>query len=285
MAQNVTLYNLLISCPGDIKKEVTLIEAAVDEFNELYAETLGITIKTRHWSKSSYAQSGGKPQALLNEQFVNKRDAAVAIFWTRFGSPTDEYGSGTEEEIEIEISDASEIIEIRTVITEMMKKYTIPNKTIEIYYKNKPNDKEFCDINTLKNEVIFFNNGQIGFDEKGKFLFDLFDSMFRDIAYELGAIEKLYPVLLPLDEYSMTGFVRKTPQYAIFCSTVNENLRDLERTDAAMHDKKVKEIIIYLCHRWSKKSGCIVLNMDIRSMHNDLLIFISQKDGWSEKTK
>ena len=101
MAQNVKLYNLLISCPGDIKEEVTLIESAVDEFNELYAETLGITIKTRHWSKSSYAQSGGKPQALLNEQFVNKCDAAVAIFWTRFGSPTDEYGSGTEEEIEI----------------------------------------------------------------------------------------------------------------------------------------------------------------------------------------
>lgn len=48
MAQNVTLYNLLISCPGDIKEEVTLIESAVDEFNELYAETLGITIKTRH---------------------------------------------------------------------------------------------------------------------------------------------------------------------------------------------------------------------------------------------
>lgn len=100
MAQSVTLYNLLISCPGDVKDEVTLIETAVDEFNELYAEALGVTIKTRHWSKSSYAQSGGKPQALLNEQFVNKCDAAVAIFWTKFGSPTDEYGSGTEEEIE-----------------------------------------------------------------------------------------------------------------------------------------------------------------------------------------
>ena len=32
MAQNVTLYNLLISCPGDVRGEVTLIEAAVDEF-------------------------------------------------------------------------------------------------------------------------------------------------------------------------------------------------------------------------------------------------------------
>lgn len=109
MAQNVTLYNLLISCPGDVKEEVALIESAVDEFNELYAETLGITIKTRHWSKSSYAQSGGKPQALLNEQFVNKCDAAVAIFWTRFGSPTDEYGSGTEEEIEIMLQSGKQV--------------------------------------------------------------------------------------------------------------------------------------------------------------------------------
>ena len=100
MPQSVTLYNLLISCPGDIKEEVTLIESSVDEFNEFYADTLGITIKARHWSKSSYAQSGGKPQALLNEQIVDKCDAAVAIFWTKFGSPTDEYGSGTEEEIE-----------------------------------------------------------------------------------------------------------------------------------------------------------------------------------------
>ena len=100
MPQSVTLYNLLISCPGDIKDEVAIIESSVEEFNELYAEPLGITVKTRHWSKSSYAQSGGKPQALLNEQFVDKCDAAVAIFWTKFGSPTDEYGSGTEEEIE-----------------------------------------------------------------------------------------------------------------------------------------------------------------------------------------
>lgn len=109
MAQSVTLYNLLISCPGDVKNEVALIESAVDEFNELYAEPLGITIKTRHWSKSSYAQSGGKPQALLNEQFVNKCDAAVAIFWTKFGSPTDEYGSGTEEEIEIMLQSGKQV--------------------------------------------------------------------------------------------------------------------------------------------------------------------------------
>lgn len=109
MAQNVTLYNLLISCPGDVTEEVKLIESAVEEFNELYSETLGITIKTRHWIKSSYAQSGGKPQALLNEQFINKCDAAVAIFWTKFGSPTDEFDSGTEEEIEIMLQSGKQV--------------------------------------------------------------------------------------------------------------------------------------------------------------------------------
>jgi len=109
MAQNVVLYNLLISCPGDVQGEVKLIEDAVGEFNELYAEPLGITIQTRHWSKSSYAQSGGKPQALLNEQFASKCDAAVAIFWTRFGTPTDEYGSGTEEEIEIMLQSGKQV--------------------------------------------------------------------------------------------------------------------------------------------------------------------------------
>lgn len=109
MAQNVTLYNLLISCPGDVKDELAIIESAVEEFNDLYAEPLGITIKTRHWGKSSYAQSGGKPQALLNEQLVNKCDAAVAIMWTKFGSPTDDYGSGTEEEIEIMLQSGKQV--------------------------------------------------------------------------------------------------------------------------------------------------------------------------------
>lgn len=101
MPQDVTLYKLLISCPGDVKDEIKIINEVVGEFNDMFSDTLGITILPKHWSKSSYPQSGGKPQALLNDQFVNGCDAAVAIFWTRFGSPTDEYGSGTEEEIEI----------------------------------------------------------------------------------------------------------------------------------------------------------------------------------------
>ncbi len=101
MPKRVMQYDLLISCAGDIRDEIEVINRTVQRFNDQFSDTLGISIRTRHWSKSSYSQSGGKPQALLNEQFVKNCDAAVALLWTRFGTPTDQYGSGTEEEIEI----------------------------------------------------------------------------------------------------------------------------------------------------------------------------------------
>ena len=101
MAKQITQYELLISCPGDIVDEVKIIDEVVDKFNQKFSATLGISILTRHWSKSSYPQSGSKPQQIINQQFVEDCDAAIAMFWTRFGTPTDKYGSGSEEEIEI----------------------------------------------------------------------------------------------------------------------------------------------------------------------------------------
>ena len=109
MPKNIIQYDLLISCPGDITSEISIIEDAVSQFNAQFSDALGISIRTKHWRKNSFAQSGGKPQALLNEQFVNDCDAAVAIFWTRFGTPTNEYGSGTEEEVEIMLSSGKQV--------------------------------------------------------------------------------------------------------------------------------------------------------------------------------
>ena len=109
MPKSVIQYDLLISCPGDIKEEIKCIKDAVEQFNATFADSLGISIRVKHWSKNSYPQSGGKAQALLNKQFVNDCDAAVALMWTRFGTQTDEYGSGTEEEIEIMLKDNKQV--------------------------------------------------------------------------------------------------------------------------------------------------------------------------------
>jgi len=70
---------------------------------------MGIKVRTRHWTKDSYSESGGKPQNLLNKQFVVDCDLTIALFWTRFGTPTDDWGSGTEEEIEIMLENGKQV--------------------------------------------------------------------------------------------------------------------------------------------------------------------------------
>lgn len=98
--KGVTIYDLLISCPGDVTDYLEIIKESVESFNRTFGNLNNIEVVTKHWSTNSYPESGDKPQELLNKQFVRDCDAAVAVFWTRFGTPTDKYGSGTEEEIE-----------------------------------------------------------------------------------------------------------------------------------------------------------------------------------------
>lgn len=125
MAKRVTLYDLLISCPSDIQEEIGIISEVIEEFNRLTGDMNNISLVAKHWSKDSYAESGGKPQQLLNKQFVLDCDAAIAVFGTRFGTPTDYYESGTEEEIE-----------------ELLKE----GKQIFLYFSDKPKSIEDVDF-------------------------------------------------------------------------------------------------------------------------------------------
>ena len=94
MARKVTRYDMLVSCPSDVKEELEVVRTVVDDFNKRHEN---MAIIWRNW-ESAYPETK-KPQEALNHQVVDGCDFAVAIFWTRFGTPTDAYGSGTEEEI------------------------------------------------------------------------------------------------------------------------------------------------------------------------------------------
>lgn len=127
--RGITAYDLLISCPGDVIEFTDVIRECIDNFNRVLGSVNNVEIVARHWSTDSYPQSGGKPQELLNKQFVRECDAAVALFWTKFGTPTDKYGSGTEEEIE-----------------EMLA----AGKQVFMYFFDKPVNPSSVDINQYK---------------------------------------------------------------------------------------------------------------------------------------
>lgn len=96
----VTVYDLLLSCPGDVLDLKDTIEDCVKSFNASIGVANNIRIELKHWSTDSFSQFGDKPQNILNKQFIDECDLCVALLGIRFGTPTDNYDSGTEEEIE-----------------------------------------------------------------------------------------------------------------------------------------------------------------------------------------
>lgn len=109
MAKTSLVYDILISCPGDVIEDLPTIKDSITAFNETMGIDKSIVFRPKHWSTSSYPQSGVSGQQALNEQFVHDCDAAIAIFWNRFGTKTDEYGSGTEEEIDIMLQQGKQV--------------------------------------------------------------------------------------------------------------------------------------------------------------------------------
>lgn len=102
MGREIKIFDVLFSCPSGVYEECfAVVNRAVEIFNREAVDLYSIAILLRHWSTDSYPQSGGAAQDLLDAQIVNNSDLAIAVFWTRFGTPTEKYGSGTEEEIKL----------------------------------------------------------------------------------------------------------------------------------------------------------------------------------------
>ncbi|MBN2441342.1 MAG: hypothetical protein JXJ04_08345 [Spirochaetales bacterium] len=121
------------------------------------------------------------------------------------------------------LKEAADLQEPVTYLNKSKKVYSSPS---EVY--NSKLIKNIGDgILFLKSEAVV--------------LYKYFDDIFKKLAIELGAIEKFYPVLLPIDSYKKTGYLLKSPQYAIFCCSPKEDIDNLERMHKLSREGMVNE--------------------------------------------
>lgn len=99
MPTTITRYKILLSAPSDTVAECKAAEEELLKINRTHCSETGIDFFPTDWRRDSRADSGDEPQQLLNKQIVEDADIILAIFKERFGTPTSQYGSGTEEEI------------------------------------------------------------------------------------------------------------------------------------------------------------------------------------------
>lgn len=100
MALAVTLYNVFIASPSDVTWGRAQIRQIVHAWNEIHAKHRKAVLLPVGWESSSAPNMGKPAQELINEKLLIEADLLVGVFWTKLGTPTVEYDSGTVEEIE-----------------------------------------------------------------------------------------------------------------------------------------------------------------------------------------
>lgn len=93
-------YNVMIASPGDVASERAIIRDVVYEWNAVHSNARKIVLLPIGWETHSSPEMGASAQSIINNQILDKCDLLVGVFWTRIGTATDEYASGTVEEIE-----------------------------------------------------------------------------------------------------------------------------------------------------------------------------------------
>jgi hypothetical protein len=95
----IRLFSLFFSAPSDVTEEHVIVRGVIDDWNIQHGRASGVRLELVHWKTHTYPAAGGRAQAIINKQAFDKSDVVVGIFWSKFGTPTGRYGSGTEEEL------------------------------------------------------------------------------------------------------------------------------------------------------------------------------------------
>ncbi len=186
MAYSATVIPVMIASPGDVPEVRNLIRDIIHEWNDIHSLQSNSVLMPIGWETHSSPNLGGRPQALINKNVLEKCDLLVGVFWTRIGTPTGEAESGTAEEI---------------------RKHVETGKPAMVYFSAAPVAPESLDPNQYKALIAFKDwcKGQglieeydnlAGFSEKFRRQVQI---IIRDNEYLKGLTKITHTETAPLD--------------------------------------------------------------------------------------
>jgi len=100
MAYSAKVFNVMIASPSDVAPERNIVREVIYEWNAVHSMQRYIVLLPLSWETHASPEMGKPPQKIINKQILDKCDLLVGVFWTRIGTATGDYSSGTVEEIE-----------------------------------------------------------------------------------------------------------------------------------------------------------------------------------------
>lgn len=94
------VLNVFIASPSDTSVQRDEIEMAIYNWNKEHAEDLKTILLPKRWETDIAPGYHPKnPQQIINEKLLKKSDLLIGVFWTKLGTPTSDFASGTLEEV------------------------------------------------------------------------------------------------------------------------------------------------------------------------------------------
>lgn len=100
MSYSATVYKVMIASPSDVATERNIIKEMLSEWTIVNADARKTVLLPISWDTHSVPEMGDRPQSIINKQILRDCDLLVGVFWTRIGTATGNYESGSVEEIE-----------------------------------------------------------------------------------------------------------------------------------------------------------------------------------------
>lgn len=100
MSYPARVFRIAIASPADVEEERAAAVKAIQDWNDLHSADRKTVLLPLRWETHTAPALGERPQENINREVVDRADLLIGIFWTRIGSPTGEFTSGTIEEID-----------------------------------------------------------------------------------------------------------------------------------------------------------------------------------------
>ena len=123
---NARVLQILITSPSDVHQSIiNKIFDYINQWNRLNSAAKKLILKPLRWETDVYSDINSEgPQPVINTQLVKNSDIVIGVFWTRIGTPTSGYTSGSVEEIERHLDEG------KPAMLYFLKK-TIPQDVLE----------------------------------------------------------------------------------------------------------------------------------------------------------
>ena len=157
MAYQATILNVMIASPNDVSEERQLVRDAIYEWNAIHSKQFGVMLNPVGWETHVAPEMGGRPQEIINKRILEDSDILLGIFWTRLGTETGEYVSGTVEEISRHIASQ------KLTSIYICDRPIPPSKITDQYQKLQLKIREW-----MPNGVLEFYNDLLTFKQKIK---------------------------------------------------------------------------------------------------------------------